>query len=233
MKVEIWSDVVCPWCYIGKRHFEEALGRFPHAAEVEVIWRSFELDPSAPPQVDGDPVENLSRKYGVSRERARAMQDRVTAIAREAGLAYRLDIARRGNTRDAHRVLHLARERGVQGTVKERLLRSYLCEGLSIADHETLVRLGSEAGLDAEEAREVLAGDAFTTAVADDENAARALGIEGVPFFVLDRRYGLSGAQPAAIILTALDRAWGASHPLEMVSAGEAAEACTDESCAV
>ncbi len=233
MKVEIWSDVVCPWCYIGKRRFERALAAFPHRDEVEVVWRSFELDPNAPRVREGDPVDRLARKYGMTREAATAAQARVIGQAEQEGLTYRLDIARPGNTFDAHRLLHLAGERGVQGAVEERLMAAYFSEGRPIGELETLVALAGEAGLDQTSAREALAGDAHAEEVAADEREAAELGITGVPFFVLDRRYGISGAQPSELIQQALERAWADAHPITLVAPGETDASCADESCPV
>jgi predicted DsbA family dithiol-disulfide isomerase len=208
VKVEIWSDVVCPWCYIGKRRFERALAAFEHRDEVEVEWRSFELDPQAARDTGEDPVERLARKYGMTREDALAAHARVTGLAAQEGLAYRLDVARPANTFDAHRLLHLAAEQGVQAAAEERLFAAYFTEGRSLGDPETLVALAAEVGLDEAAAREVLQGDAYADAVAGDEREASELGISGVPFFVIDRRYGISGAQPAELIGQALERAW-------------------------
>lgn len=212
VKVEIWSDVVCPWCYIGKRRFERALAAFEHRDEVEVRWRSFELDPRAPRAGDEDQVQRLARKYGMTRDEALAAQARVTGVAAEEGLAYRLDVARPANTFDAHRLLHLAAEHGVQGAAEERLFAAYFTEGRRIGDPDTLVALAGEAGLDVAAARNVLQGDAYADAVAGDEREAAELGISGVPFFVIDRRYGVSGAQPADLIRSALERAWADAH---------------------
>jgi predicted DsbA family dithiol-disulfide isomerase len=169
LAVEIWSDVVCPWCYLGKRRFENALARFPHRDEVNVRYRSFELDPTASNAPDGTPG---------------------------------------ANTFDAHRLLQLAADRGVQPEAKERLMRAYFTESLPVGDHETLVRLAAEAGLDADEAKAVLDGDRYTAEVREDEHLAQRIGIQGVPFFVLGRRFGVSGAQPAEILEQALERAW-------------------------
>jgi predicted DsbA family dithiol-disulfide isomerase len=207
MTVENWSDVVCPWCYIGKRRFETALGRFAHAGDVEVVWRSFELDPSAP-ATDVDLVGHLAAKYGVSRAEAEAMNARVTSIAAEEGLHYRLDIARRGRTFDAHRLIHLGAERGVQGEVKEALMSAYQTQGEPIADHDALTKVAVAAGLDEPEVREVLAGDDYADDVRADEHEAMELGVTGVPFFVFDRRYAVAGAQPPDLILRVLERAW-------------------------
>jgi predicted DsbA family dithiol-disulfide isomerase len=208
LSVEIWSDVVCPWCYIGKRRFEAALARFEHRDEVEVTWHSFELDPSAPATRTGPRVEMLAAKYGMSVEQAQAMHDQMTETAAAEGLAFAFDDAKDGNTFDAHRLIHLAAEHGLQDAAKERLMRAYFTEGEPIGDRETLIRLAAEIGLDAGQAREALEGDAHADAVRADEDLARRLGISGVPFFVLDRRYGVSGAQPADLLLQALERAW-------------------------
>jgi predicted DsbA family dithiol-disulfide isomerase len=214
VKVEIWSDVVCPWCYIGKRRFESALAAFEHRDEVEVEWRSFELDPQAAPDTGEDPVERLARKYGMTREDALAAHARVTGLAAQEGLTYRLDVARPANTFDAHRLLHLAAERGLQAAAEERLFAAYFTEGRSLGDPETLVALAVEVGVDEAAAREMLRGDAYADAVAGDEREASELGISGVPFFVIDRRYGISGAQPAELIGQALERAWADTHPV-------------------
>jgi predicted DsbA family dithiol-disulfide isomerase len=230
MRIDIWSDVVCPWCYIGKRRLEAALAEFPHP--VDVYWHSFELDPSAPVSREGSYEERLAEKYGVPVQEAAAMTARMTAAAAEDGLDFRFDLARPGNTFAAHQLLHLAAERGVQDALKERLLRATFTEGEPIADVDTLVRLGAEAGLDADEARAVLTDSRFADDVRADEEQARRLGISGVPFFVVDERYGVSGAQPAAVLRQVLQRAWDESAPLQMVG-GPAADGCEGDACAV
>jgi predicted DsbA family dithiol-disulfide isomerase len=209
LRVDIWSDVVCPWCAIGKRRFEAALARFAHKDEVEVVWRAFELDPSAPAVQPGDNATRLGRKYGRTREQAVAMMQQVAETAAREGLDFDLVNARSGNTFDAHRVLHLAGERGVQDAVKERFFRGYMSERQPIGDRETLVRLAAEAGLDPEEVRSTLASDAFAAEVHEEEDVARRLGIHGVPFFVMGGAIGVSGAQPADVLLGALEQAWG------------------------
>jgi predicted DsbA family dithiol-disulfide isomerase len=206
--VEIWSDVVCPWCYIGKRRFEEAASRFEHGDDLQVVWRSFELDPTAPRERGGDAVEHLARKYGVTRERAQAMEDNLTKTAAKVGLEYHLDRARRGNTFDAHRLLHLAADRGMQGELKERLLVAYFTEGQPIGDPATLTRLTTEVGLDPAEVRAVLDGDAYADAVRHDERLATGLGATGVPFFVFGRASAVGGAQSPEIMLEAIEDAW-------------------------
>jgi predicted DsbA family dithiol-disulfide isomerase len=210
LRVDIWSDIACPWCYIGKRHFEQALGKFAHKGEVDVVWRAFELDPSAPRVRDASVgyVDRLARKYGTQPAQAKVMLDRVVAAGAAAGLELRFDHIRSGNTFDAHRLLHLAHDHGRQDAMKERLMRGYLTEGQAVGQPEVLATLAGEVGLDPEAARDVLASDRYTAEVRQDEAMAHELGISGVPFFVLDGRLGVSGAQPADVLLGALDKAW-------------------------
>jgi predicted DsbA family dithiol-disulfide isomerase len=233
VKVEIWSDVVCPWCLIGKRRFEAALEQFAHRDAVQVVWRSFELDPSAPADLGVPLVLHLAGKYGVEEAEAAAMIERMRQTGAAEGADLRFDRARSGNTFDSHRVLHLAAQRGVQDAVKERFLLAYLEEGELISDHDTLVRLAAEAGLDAGAVAAVLAGDAYAAEVRSDEADARSLGATGVPFFVIDRAYGVAGAQPADVLLGVLEQAWAAANPLTMVGAAGQDGACTDGSCTI
>lgn len=210
LRIDIWSDIACPWCHVGKRRLEAALARFAHRDAVEIVWRAFELDPSAPRVIDLSVsyAQRLARKYGSSLQQAEAMIARMTEVARADGLDFHFERVKPGNTFDAHRVLHLALERGRQDAVKERFLRGYLSEGEPIGEPEVLVRLGGEAGLDEEEVRATLAGDAYAAEVRAEESDARELGIGGVPFFVLSGRYAISGAQPADLFLRALHQAW-------------------------
>lgn len=235
MQVEIWSDVVCPWCYIGKRQFERALASFPHADEVDVVWRSFELDPGAPARRPERMTEVLASKYGMSEDQARAANARITEVAAGLGLEYHLEDSKSGNTFDAHRLIHLAAAHGKADVTKERLMRAYFTECEPIGEVDTLQRLAEEVGLDPEEVRTTLAGVAFADEVRADERRATALGISGVPFFVFDETYGVSGAQPAEALLATLEEVWAHSHPLTMVppSSGGDAGACDDGSCAV
>jgi predicted DsbA family dithiol-disulfide isomerase len=207
LTVEIWSDVVCPWCYIGKRRFEKALAGFEHRDEVEVVWRSFELDPNAPPERESSSAEHLAAKYGMSVEQADRSNTQMTELAAGEGLEYHLDRTRGGNSFDAHRLIQLAKDQGLGGEMQERLFRAYFTEGEAIGDAETLVRLALELGIDPAG----LKGGAYGDAVRADEELARRIGIQGVPFFVLNRRYGVSGAQPAELLLQALGKAWDAA----------------------
>ena len=232
LRIDVWSDIACPWCYVGKRRLEAALARFPHRESVEVVWRAFELDPSAPRERDGTVsyAERLANKYRRSVSEADAMIRSMTDVAREDGLDFHFERIRPGNTFDAHRLLHLAAERGTQDAVKERFLRAYMTEGEPIGDPETLARLATEAGLDAAEVRALLAGDMLSREVRADEEQARELGITGVPFFVLGGRYAVSGAQPAALLLGAISRAWDelAAKPVALAEGA----ACGPDGCA-
>jgi predicted DsbA family dithiol-disulfide isomerase len=210
VRIEVWSDVVCPWCYIGKRRLEKALAEFEHADEVEVEWRSFQLDPTHPKGLRQPVYESLAAKTGGSTAQVKGMTDRVKAIGAEEGLAYDFDRAVVVNTVDAHRITHLAKTHGLGSAMHERLLRAYFIEAELVDDPETLVRLAVEVGVPADEASRVLAGDEYAGDVAADGREARALGANGVPFFVLDRAYGISGAQPVAAFQQALQTAYQA-----------------------
>lgn len=234
MKIEIWSDVVCPWCYIGKRRLEKALEGFAHADEVDVYWRSFQLDPSAPTEPHEHTTTMLARKYGRSIEGAEQMQRQVTAVAADEGLDYRLADTLHLNTVDAHRVLHLAHRQGgnaLQGQVKEALLHSYFVQGRNLADPAVLRDLAVSAGVDAARVDEVLSGTEFAADVDADAALARAYGATGVPFFVIDNAYGISGAQPVEVFSQVLERAWADAHPALQVVAG--GDACDDDGCAL
>jgi predicted DsbA family dithiol-disulfide isomerase len=208
--VDIWSDVVCPWCYVGKRRFEAALEQFEHRDQVDVTWHAFELDPEAPRRQEGTLAESLAAKYGMSLEEAEASHANLTELAAAEGLDYHFERAQRGNTFDAHRLIRMALENGRQDEMKERLMRAYFTEGEPIGDREALARLAAEVGLSEEAARAALAGGRYSSEVRGDEHTAARLGIRGVPFFVLDRRFGVSGAQPAEGLLEALGTAWAA-----------------------
>ncbi|WP_369139245.1 DsbA family oxidoreductase [Modestobacter versicolor] len=230
MQVEVWSDVVCPWCYIGKRKLETALSRFAHADEVEVVWRSFQLDPSVPEGHTEPTLPALAAKYGRSEAEMAGQMRRVEEVAAAEGLHYDLVQGVSGNTLLAHQLLHLAAEHGLGGALKERLLHAHFEEHRSVFDIDALVPLAVEVGLDEAEVRAALADLRFLPAVHEDIATARALGATGVPFFVVDRAYGAAGAQPAETLLELLERAWAASHPLVTVPA---AEGCADGTCSV
>jgi predicted DsbA family dithiol-disulfide isomerase len=235
LQVQIWSDIACPWCYVGKRRFERALELFPNAADVAVTWRAFELDPSARQSGAGEPrpyADRLAAKYGTDRARAQEMIDRMVQTGRADGLALDFERIRPGNTFDAHRVLHLALDRGKQDAVKERYLRGYLSEGQAISDHDTLRALAVESGLLEDDVSAVLATDQYAREVRADEAEASALGIHGVPFFVLGGRYAIEGAQPAELMLSALERAWSEQPELIQPEVREGA-VCGPDGCEI
>ncbi|MGF7032500.1 putative DsbA family dithiol-disulfide isomerase [Paenibacillus mucilaginosus] len=226
MKVEIWSDFMCPFCYIGKRHFEEALEQFPHREQIDVIFRSFELDPQSERDVNFDVHDMLAIKYGMSREQAIANNQRVGASAQAAGLAFNFEGIVLTNTFDAHRLTHYAAEHGKGNELAERLFRAYFTDGKHLGDHEVLASLAAEVGLDAAAAAAVLRSGEFADHVRADEQEASQLGVRGVPFFVIDRKYAVSGAQPSSVFLDTLNKAWSEASPLQVVGGGEGGGAC-------
>lgn len=236
MKVEIWSDIACPWCYVGKRRFEAALAGFDHRDEVEVAWRSFELDPGAVSAATAEEsryADRLARKYGMSVPQAQQMLDHMTSTAAAVGLEYHFDRAVAANTLQAHELIHLAADHGRQDRMKERLLRAHFTEGAPLGERPTLLRLAAEVGLDADEARQALDDERFVAAVRRDEAEASALGVTGVPFFVFDRRYGVSGAQPSERLLQVLERTWSESRPFTMVPGEAGGDVRGPDGCAL
>jgi predicted DsbA family dithiol-disulfide isomerase len=233
LTVEIWSDVVCPWCYIGEHRFEAALASFAHRDAVTIIRRSFQLDPSTPRTSQQRVLDMLISKYGVSPAEAARMEQRVVSLAAAEGLPMRSDrlVA---NTFDAHRLLHLAAAHSRQDELMALLFAGHFANQQAIGDHATLLQIAVEAGLDATEAQRVLGSDAYADAVRADLQRAAMFGIRGVPFFVIDEQFGVSGGQEPAVFLDALNQAWAAAHPLTLISTPTAgAEACEDGQCAV
>ena len=235
MRVEIWSDVVCPWCYIGKRRLESAIARVPGLRESppEIVYRSYQLDPAAPRVPDRSVAEHLGAKYGGGPAAGQQMIDRVEAVAAEEGLLFRLGEAQRANTVDAHRLLHLALDDGgpaLQGALKEELLAAYFLRAENVADHDVLGRTAHKVGLLTDHVDRVLAGQEYADAVERDIREAAALGATGVPFFVIDRKFGVAGAQPVDTFVQVLERARAESAPLEHV--GDHADACGPDGCA-
>lgn len=208
LTIDIWSDVLCPFCYIGKRELEGALADFEHRDKVRITWHSFELDPNAPRGGEQDTYGMLAERYGISRDEAMQRVQGVVARAAGVGLTFRMDLARPTNSFDAHRLLQFAKQQGLGGAMKERLLHAYFTEGAHIADHAVLQHLAREVGLDPAAVAAVLASDAFTMEVRADEQDARRIGVQGVPFFVLDERLAVRGAQARETFLGALRQAW-------------------------
>jgi predicted DsbA family dithiol-disulfide isomerase len=229
MELEIWSDIACPWCYVGKRRLEAALAAFDHADEVTVTWRSFELDPSAPAERTGDRTEAIARKYGMTVQQAREIEQHLVDTAAAEGLDFRFDLARSGNTFDGHRLVHLAAAHGRQDAMKERLLLAHFTEGEPVGDHETLARLAVEVGLPEAEVAETLAGDRYAEEVRADERAAGELGISAVPTFIIDRQVGVSGAQPAEMMLRLLREGYDRRAPVSILAAD--GESCDVDGC--
>lgn len=216
MKVEIWSDVMCPFCYIGKRKFEAAMEKFGDAAGIELEWKSFQLDPTIKSGHGKDLYQYLSERKGIPYEQAVQMNTQVTAMAAAAGITFNPASAVVANSFDAHRLIHLAKQNGLGDEAEERLFKSYFTESKDFGDHTVLTQLGKEIGLDETVVKETLASDAFTAEVNKDINEAQTLGIRGVPFFVFDRKYAVSGAQPSETFLEVLDKSfaeWRKSNP--------------------
>lgn len=230
MRIDIWSDIACPWCAVGKANLDTALAEFPHP--VEVVWHSFELDPGARDRRGVDYAELLGRKYGTSTAGGQAMIDRMVATGRDAGVTLDFTRIKPGNTFDAHRVVHLGADRGLQGAVKARFLAGYLSEGVAISDHDEITRLAVEAGLDEADVRAVLSSEAYGEAVRADEQRAMELGCSGVPFFLIGERVVVPGAQPPATMLRALEKAWELTAPAVLEDLEEA-EICGPDGCIV
>jgi predicted DsbA family dithiol-disulfide isomerase len=235
MLVEIWSDIVCPWCYIGKRRFEAALARFEHADAVEVRWRSFELDPNAPFRRSGSMAQHLAAKYGFSVEQASDRLASMDRLAAQEGLHYDLARTQGGNTFTAHRLIHLGYEKDAAtgAALKEALLHAYFEQLLPVSDPEVLAEIGVQVGLDRDEVEKTLDSDRFAGEVRRDEAEAAALGCTGVPFFVFDRAFAVPGAQDSDTFLLTLRRAWERSHPRMETLSGEGAGSCRDDSCPI
>ncbi|QXC62797.1 DsbA family oxidoreductase [Aquihabitans sp. G128] len=234
MQVDVWSDVVCPWCYVGLANLDAALAEFEHADDVELVLHSFQLDPGAPPRDDQPVVERLAEKYGTSVGEIRAGQARLVSLGAERGIDFRFDQAVGGNTFDAHRLLHLALARGLQLELKHRLGLAYFTNGEPIGEPDTLRKAAVDVGLDPEEVDAVLAGDAFAADVRQDLQTARQIGISGVPFFVADQKLAVSGAQPPEVLLDVLRQAWDARAPqITQLAGAEDVDACGPDGCEV
>ncbi len=208
MKVEIWSDIMCPFCYIGKRHFEEALKRVGHKAEIEIEWKSFQLDPTLP--IERKEIENvyqyLAKRKGITLEQSIKMHAQVMEMARRAGLAYHFEKAVVANSFMAHKLIQLAKEKGLGNEIEERLFKAYFTDGMDMGDPATLIELGTEIGLQGAEIKEALTSDDYAYKVKQDIMEGAQLGVQGVPFFVFDRKYAISGAQPAEVFVQTMEK---------------------------
>jgi predicted DsbA family dithiol-disulfide isomerase len=234
MKVEIWSDVMCPFCYIGKRKFETALAQFPEKEKIEIEWKSFQLNPDMKTEPDKTINEYLAEAKGWSLDYAAQMNDHVTSIAAEVGLEYNMDKAVVANSFDAHRFVQFAKTKGKGDEAEEQLFKAYFTDGKNTADLDTLLSLGAQIGLDVTELKSVLEGTAFTEQVRQDIYEAQQVGARGVPFFVLDRKYAVSGAQPSETFLGALEKSfseWQRTNPAPLVNIAEGASCDVDGNC--
>lgn len=205
MKIEIWSDVVCPFCYIGKRHLEKALNQLP-ALDVEITWKSFELDPNAPVNSDLDIYDSLAKKYGRDRDWAEQMNANMVNMASQAGLQFHMDNVKPTNSFNAHQLIHLAKEEGKQDAMKEALLSAYFTEGKHVGDPKVLTEIAHQVGLSKQKAHDVIVNHSYSNNVVKDVEEAHSLGVQGVPFFYINNKYGLSGAQPVQVFVEALSK---------------------------
>jgi predicted DsbA family dithiol-disulfide isomerase len=231
MKVEIWSDVVCPFCYVGKRKFENALGQFAHRSDVQIEWKSFQLTPDFVP-VPGESIHaSLAKKKGVSEAEGRRMGDQMTLIAKGVGLDYNFDQTIPANTFLAHQLIHFAAHHGQQGAMKERLFAAYYLEGQDLNSLDTLARLAAEIGLRADDARRELLAGTYANEVRRDEYEAQQIGVRGVPFFVFEDKYAVSGAQPSEVFAEVLAKVWDEAHPKTPLTVLADGPACGPEGC--
>ncbi|HET7761750.1 MAG TPA: DsbA family oxidoreductase [Phycicoccus sp.] len=233
MRIDVWSDILCPFCHLGRRHLQLALEQFEHADEVGVVWHSFQLDRNAPAVDDTPQVERVAEKYGTDRHRMVAQHELMARDAAAVGLDFQWERLVGGNSYDAHRLVHLARSLGREDEVTDRVLRAWYSEGAAIGDHETLVRLGVEGGLEETAVRELLASDDFGIDVRTDEALAAQIGISSVPTFVLDQKYGVTGAQPVEVLLGAIQQVWDlqGTEPEPASAAGGCGGGCCGGAC--
>ncbi|MGB6083464.1 DsbA family oxidoreductase [Moheibacter sp.] len=234
MKIEIWSDVMCPFCYIGKRNFETALADFPDKDKIEVEWKSFQLDPTVPEVATESQEDYLVKRKGMSREQVQGILANVTEMARQAGLEYHLDKSVMVNSQKAHQLIQFAKTKGLGDEVEEVLFRAFFTDGKNVADLETLKELGKEAGLDEKELESAFTDDQFKYKMNQDIQEARSIGVTGVPFFVFDRKYGVSGAQPSEAFLDTLSKSfteWRKENPEIKLEMSQGQSCSTDGTC--
>ena len=234
MKVEIWSDVVCPFCYIGKRKFEAALSEFKESSNIEITWKSFQLSPDTRTAPEKNIHQYLAEHKGISLEHAKSLNNQVTNLAKQVGLVFNFDRAIPVNTSNAHRFLHLAKQHGFQEAAEEKVFKAYFTDGKNTDDHETLMRIGSEIGLNPDEVKQVLESDQYAGEVRQDVAEAHQLGVRGVPFFLFDRKYAVSGAQDSNVFLESLGKAfaaWRKENPQSTVEIAEGDYCSPDSAC--
>jgi predicted DsbA family dithiol-disulfide isomerase len=233
VRIDVWSDILCPFCHLGRRHLELALEQFEHRDEVGVVWHSFQLDRNAPAVDDQPAIDRVAAKYGTSREQMVAQHEQMARDAAAVGLDFQWERLRSGNSYDAHRLVHLARNLGREDEVTDRVMRAWYSEGAQIGDREVLVALAVEAGLDEAVVREMLEGDDIGIDVRTDLALASQIGISAVPTFVLDQKYGVSGAQPVEVLLGSIRQVWDlqGTEPEEVASGGGCGGGCCGGAC--
>lgn len=233
MRIDVWSDILCPFCHLGKRHLELALEQFEHRDEVGVVWHSFQLDRTAEPVDDVPAIDRVAAKYGIPREQMVAQHEQMASDAASVGLDFQWERLRGGNSYDAHRLIHFARALGFEEPVTERLMRGWYSEGEAIGDRDTLVRLAVEGGLDEDAVRALLAGDDHGIDVRTDLALASQIGITSVPTFVLDQKYGVTGAQPVEVLLNSIRQVWDlqGTEPEPVAAGGGCGGGCCGGAC--
>lgn len=232
MKIEIWSDFACPFCYIGKTRFEKALDKFEHRDQVEVIYKAYQLNPYAPKEMTESAAKTFAKGHGMTEAQAKERFNMFVANAKSEGLTYNYDIIQMTNSFDAHRLAKYANQFGLEPKVTTTLMKAYFTDGLNIADIDTLVKIAKEVGLDENETKKVLSSDQYSEQVNAEINEARQVGVQGVPFFVINRKYGVSGAQATDYFLQALKQIYEEENPIQKLEADESAS-CSDDECGI
>lgn len=231
LKVQIWSDIMCPFCYIGKRRIEDALQHFDHKEAVEIEWKSFQLDPSFIASEQDSMVEHLAEKYRKDADWAQQMLDNMTQNAKKSGLDFHFEKAVMANSWNAHRLLHLAKKHNLANDLEESLFKAYLTDGKNVNDLEILAELGLEVGLTAEEIKQVLHSKAYANEVQQDIKEAQSIGVQGVPFFVFDSKYSVSGAQDSETFVKTLEKVWQEGEFDSKVTDSTAKNSCDSNGC--
>jgi predicted DsbA family dithiol-disulfide isomerase len=233
MKIEIWSDFACPFCYIGKTRFEQALNEFKHKNKIEVVYKAYQLNPDAPLKMTKSAYETFAEGHGMTKEQAKQRFDMFTQNAKTVGLEYRYDIIQMTNTFDAHRLAKWANTFGKEELLTSRFMKAYFTEGKNLADKDTLVSIINELGLNGQEAKKILESKDFADEVYNQIQEARQIGVQGVPFFVLNRKYGISGAQQKEYFSQALEQIWKEENPLEILGDQDDSQSCDHDECGI
>ncbi len=231
MKIEIWSDFACPFCYIGKTRFEQALNEFKNKKDVEVTYKAYQLNPYAPKTMEGSAYEAFAKGHNMTVKEAKDRFKMFEQNAKSVGLTYNYDIIQMTNTFDAHRLAKYAATKNLEDKLTNRLMKAYFTDGLNLADHATLEKLAAEIGLDQTEAKEVLASNKYKDEVQGQIDEARKVGVQGVPFFVINRKYGVSGAQQKEYFTQVLEQIWKEDQPLQTMNDSDESQSCNDEGC--